>query len=114
MKDKQLYDILLDKNFTGATLNNDGVLNFIEGYQVSVRDVATFKHMPVKIIVKCIQDLMKDLPAHRCVGLWLDNGTLYLDLSVNLLKKDHALMIAKLNHQKAIYNWATKECEAVE
>ena len=114
MTDKELYDILLAKDFTGATLDASGPVSFNDGFQVSIEDCATFKHMPVKLIVKCIQALLKDLSPNRYIGLWLDNGTLYVDRSVNMYTKECALEIAKLTNQKAIYNWSTKESEDVK
>lgn len=114
MTDKQLYDILLAKDFTGATLDKNGLVTFEDGYQVSIEDCATFKHMPVKLIVKCIQALIKDLAKYNYIGLWLDNGTLYVDRSIHTYTRECALDIAKLTNQKAIYNWSTKESEAVK
>ena len=114
MTDKQLYNILMAKDFTGATLDANGPVTFEDGYQVSIEDCATFKHMPVKLIVKCIQALVKDLSPDRYIGLWLDDDTLYVDRSINLRSRNAAIDIAKLTNQKAIYNWSTKESEDVK
>lgn len=38
------------------------------------------------------------------IGLWVNDGLVYLDLSINICKKRDALRIGKQNKQKAIYD----------
>lgn len=38
------------------------------------------------------------------IGLWVNDGLVYLDLSVNICKKNDALRIGKQNKQQAIYD----------
>ena len=38
------------------------------------------------------------------IGLWVSDGLVYLDLSINICKKNDALRIGKQNKQKAVYD----------
>lgn len=43
------------------------------------------------------------------VGFWIDDGKIYLDISVNVGDKKEALRIAKENKQLAIYDCSDME-----
>ena len=49
---------------------------------------------------------------HGTVNTWLDDGTIYLDVSVNIKDRDEALEFAKQNKQLAIYD--CKSNKAIE
>ncbi len=47
----------------------------------------------------------------KCIGTWVDDGQVYLDVSTVVLTRDVEMMlnIARLNNQKSIYDFATKK-----
>lgn len=93
----------------GATLNHKGQLMTLEhGYMVSLADnetTTTLEALSEKLIRRYFKLAKKK---HAYVGLWLDAGALYLDLSIKVSDKVAARKIGKHNNQIAIYDLATQ------
>ena len=47
---------------------------------------------------------VKRLGEHLFVGVWIDNGKAYFDISKNIESKSQAISFGKLNNQLAIYD----------
>lgn len=89
----------------GATLN-DGCKEvcYKTGYQVSERDVAI---LPIyKLTLKFIKSLVEP---HKFVGIWIENGKAYVDISERITAKNRALEIGKERNQISIYDWKNQK-----
>ena len=92
----------------GSTLTKD--LNKAElkkGYMVSLEGAESqVKKDDYKAIIKAIeekQEIIKDT-SKLYIGLWVDNGMMYIDISINIDDKIEALEFGKKNKQLAIYD----------
>ena len=95
----------------GATLNYKGrQINFREGYQVSLKDLYIFNLKDIDAILKAINDQLNNLSFNGNLGLWVDEGKMYIDLSFNIKQFKRAVEIGKLNNQLSIFDWANKKC----
>ena len=90
----------------GATLTtNFHAVTFNGGYQVSVEDYAVIK----------VRDLRKSFlnylikSTYLYVGVWIENGNAYIDISQNFKTKKDAMKIAKENNQISIYDWKNQK-----
>lgn len=90
----------------GATLTSNLNNNRLKGgYMVSLRGYERrYKKMGAYFIkaLNKYKVLAKSLNAY--VGLWVDNGLIYLDLSINVKDKEKAIKKGLDNKQLAIYN----------
>lgn len=77
------------------------------GYMVSLEGTETqTKGDDYQAIIKAIEEkqaIIKD-KNNMCIGLWLDNNIMYIDISINIIDKVEALEFAKYNKQLAIYD----------
>ena len=92
----------------GSTLTKN--LNKAElkkGYMVSLEGAESkVKSDNYTAIIKAIeekQELIKDT-SELYIGLWVDNGFVYIDISINISDKVEALEFGKKNKQLAIYD----------
>ena len=89
----------------GATLN-DGckAVCYKTGYQVSERDVAI---LPMyKLTLKFIKSLVEP---QKFVGIWIENGKAYVDISERITTKRRALELGKERNQISIYDWKNQK-----
>ncbi len=110
-----IVDALKDNG--GITINEDyDRVMFIKGYQVSIDDMVKIPMSAVSTIVLAIllETVHKELERtqREHIGLWVDNGTLYIDLSIRVLDLYDAMRIGAHYNQKAIYDWAN--CKSLE
>jgi hypothetical protein len=56
-----------------------------------------------------INRLTKDIKPKEFIGLWLDNGILYIDLSRVILSLENAKELGRANKQQAIYDLKNKK-----
>ena len=90
----------------GATLNAEGrAVNYATGYQVSRRDMfiiaaARLRWSHIKPL------LIKD----AFVGVWVENGIAYVDMSERVATKAEALRLGRERNQISVWNWAKKTC----
>lgn len=95
----------------GATLNYRGrQINFREGYQVSLKDLYIFNLKDIDAILKTINEQLDKLNFNEHLGLWVDEGKVYIDLSFNIKQFKRAVEIGKLYNQISIFDWNTKKC----
>lgn len=77
------------------------------GYMVSLEGTETqAKGDDYQAIIKAIEDkqaIIKD-KNNMYIGLWLDGGIMYIDISINIINKVEALEFGKYNKQLAIYD----------
>lgn len=98
----------------GATFDYNGNrVTMKSGYQVSTEDLMTIE-------VRCMgKELIKRLIANRLskrgeyLGLWIDNGWLYIDISRRVATKKQAMAMGRELNQLTILRWADMECLAV-
>lgn len=77
-----------------------GFMVSLEGAEVQV------KGDDYNAIEKAIEDKQNIIQDNDnlYIGLWLDNGVMYVDISINIIDKAEALEFAKKNKQLAIYD----------
>ena len=97
----------------GATLGHDGrEVCFSNGYQVSKKDCYTLDIQRVNLINKKINKLLKTLNRGEFVGIWVNDGKVYVDVSIRIRKREKAIAFGKALKQLAVYDWATGDCIA--
>lgn len=106
---KTLYSFILKNK--GATLDRDlKPVTYDSGYQVSYRDITIIKLKEFNsILLEQILDDISTAFKPDFIGLWIDDGHVYIDLSVRFLDLEDALAFAKAHEQKAIWSWADSE-----
>lgn len=91
----------------GATLDcNYNNFNSSVGYMVSLYGYET------KININNIEDIKKEIETKKeiakqlnaYVGLWVDNGLMYVDISKHIIDYNEALETARNNEQLAVYD----------
>ena len=99
----------------GATLNSNGErVNFIRGYQVSKKDCYTLTIKNVNKILHAVNSLLNSISAGEFVGLWVDNGMIYIDVSERIAKLSDAIKIGVERKQKSIFDWCLSRCIRLE
>jgi hypothetical protein len=106
---KQRLDEILAKG--GATLTKTLEYAKIDsGYLVSIPSqyakVLTIND-DYDTMIKAVKDMTNEINVDGCgayVGLWVNEGKLYVDLSVNFASLDTTLAVAKEFNQKAIWD----------
>lgn len=97
----------------GATFNhNQERVQLKSGYQVSKCDLLI---IPTEDLTK---DIVKGLIAKLAsrgeyLGLWIDNGNVYVDISCRVATKRDAMQMGRDLNQLSVLKWATMECLAV-
>ncbi len=94
------------KPFTGEKPAS-GYMVALQGYELQVPVEQFFTGIVADYIGQHAQKLM-DNPA-LCLGTWVNEGTVYLDLSENIASRDKALELGKERNQLAIFNLETFE-----
>lgn len=94
------------KPFTGEKPAS-GYMVALEGYELKVPLTEFFTGVVADYIGQHAQKLMSN-PA-LCLGTWVNEGTVYLDLSENIASRDKALELGKERGQLAIFNLADME-----
>lgn len=90
---KNLKDII--KN-GGATLNSNGEsVNYNRGYQVSKKDCYTLTIKNANKILRAVNGLLNTIAAGEFVGLWVDNGLIYIDVSEHVERLSVAIVKGK-------------------
>jgi hypothetical protein len=62
------------------------------------------EHLNFKEIEQDLKALIKRVRATEFIGLWLDNGIIYIDISRVIQNKEKALKLAKEQNQRAIFD----------
>ena len=114
MKNITLATIKSIKRNGGATINKYGNrVTMKSGYQVSKRDLHI---IPVDELDKLIiKEAMKLLESRgEYLGVWIDNGNAYIDISVRIATKRKAMDMGRELNQLSVLRWSDCECLVVE
>ena len=84
-----------------------GYMVALEGYELQVPVSEFFTGIVADYIGEHAQKLMSN-PA-LCLGTWVNEGIVYLDLSENVGSREQALALGKERNQLAIFNLETFE-----
>lgn len=105
-----IESIIKDK---GATINSKGELvTFKTGYQVSKRDLIKLpvKDLTTSIIVNNLRCLSSN---NEYLGLWVDDGFVYVDISCRIANKKDAMAMGRCLNQISILRWSDMQCLSV-
>ena len=95
----------------GATLNEQNKqVNFKNGYQVSKKDCYTLDLNNLQTILQNTNKLLKTIKQNEFVGLWVDSGKIYIDISTRITDKQKAIKTGLQLNQISIFDWASKTC----
>lgn len=95
----------------GATLNKSGAcVDFSRGYQVSKRDCYTLNAENINGILSAVNELLDTITAGEFVGLWVDNGLIYIDVSERVERLSAAISLGIERKQKSIFDWCLSRC----
>lgn len=112
MKKIELLEIL---RAGGATLDGDGSpVHYERGYQVSSRDCYVLDVSNVGAILRAVNGLLRDGKAGDFVGVWVDGGRAYIDISEHVDRLSDAMRIGIERKQKSIYDWCCNRCIHLE
>jgi hypothetical protein len=114
MKNITLATIKSIKRNGGATINKYGErVTMKTGYQVSKEDLLI---IPVDELNKLVlKELIKKLISRgEYLGVWIDNGNVYIDISCRIATKSKAMEMGRELNQLSILRWRDCECLAVE
>ena len=89
----------LTKDLKKASLNN-GYMVSLEGAESQVK---SDDYNAIEKAIEEKQEIIQDRD-NLYIGLWLDGGIMYIDLSINIKDKVEALEFGKKNKQLAIYD----------
>ena len=92
------------KPFTGEKPSG-GYMVALQGYELQVPVSEFFTGVVADYIGEHAQKLMSN-PA-LCLGTWLNEGIVYLDLSENVPNREKALELGRERHQLAIFSLDT-------
>lgn len=108
MKKQTLLNIL--KN-GGATLTNKGTQkNYKKGYQVSYQDIHIISINNINELLEKINTALKNASKCDFVGIWVNNGLVYIDYSKRFLDLKNAIDYGTAKKQISIFDWSTKNC----
>lgn len=108
MKKQTLLQII--KN-GGATLNSRGHrVDYASGFQVSLKDLHIIDLKNIDKILEVINSELAKIKKGSCLGLWVDDGKMYIDLSFNIKQFKKAVEIGKQKNQISVFDWSTKKC----
>ncbi len=95
----------------GATINKNGqAVNFSRGFQVSKKDCYILKLKELETIRTAAAELLEELKGGEFLGLWVDGGKVYIDISQKINNFNKAKQKGLELAQISIFNWATKNC----
>ena len=98
-------------NNGGATLNKQQKqVNFKKGYQVSKKDCYILSIDNTNLILQAVNNLQKTINKNEFVGIWVDKGLVYIDISIKFYDLKNAIEYGKALNQISIFNWSNKTC----
>lgn len=100
------------KNNGGVTLNIDGTeFKANNGYMVSLKDTEVIVSAGTidEELKRYFFDLAGKAGDDHKIGYWLDNGRIYIDISVHVGDLDEAMRLAIENDQLAIFDLGNLE-----
>ena len=99
------------KDNKGATLDNHGrAVTYKTGFQVSRKDL--FVRRVNKLRMRDIEAILADMPSTSNLGIWIDGGLAYVDISERIANRAHALKVGRERKQLSVWAWAKNEAVA--
>lgn len=97
----------------GATFNKNGNrIKLKTGYQVSKKDLVIIDLLSFNKFI--LKELLKKLTSRgEYLGVWIDCGKVYVDISCRIATKQAAMKKGKELKQLTILRWKDLECLAV-
>lgn len=94
----------------GATINKQGAIVTLKtGYQVSKKDIG--KILVQDLTEQMINDIIcYGLKRGEYVGIWIEDGFAYVDISVRIATKKDALQKGIELNQISIFDWKKTTC----
>ena len=112
MKKFELLEIIRNG---GATLDGNGCpVHYARGYQVSRRDCYVLNVARVGRILRAVNRLLRNGKAGDFVGVWIDGGRAYIDISERVDRLSDAIRAGMERGQKSIYDWCCDRCISLE
>ena len=103
-----LKEIKVDK---GATLNANGeAVTYKTGFQVSNKDLFVCRINQLRM--RDIKAILADMPSTSNLGIWIDGGRAYVDISERIANRAHALKVGRERKQLSVWAWAKNEAVA--
>lgn len=95
----------------GYTLQNNEfeIKRYEDGYQVSIMDMYKIPFVELTardLWLEYLGPMYASNTGKYDIGLWLDEGFVYIDYSINIVEFEKAMSFAKKNKQMSIYGWA--------
>ena len=114
MKKITLATIKSIKRNGGATFNKYGErVTMKTGYQVSKCDLLIIPVDELDMFI--VKELLERLVRRGYyLGLWIDNGNVYIDISCRIPTKSKAMEMGRELNQLSVLRWSDCECLAVE
>lgn len=94
-KEKTIESII--KN-GGGNLKDWKKINYSSGYMVAIKKGAIIDVKDIKSIIKFIDSV------NGSCGLWVNNGFMYIDISINVSEKEKAIKLASELKEMAIFD----------
>lgn len=95
----------------GATLNANGeAVTYKTGFQVSNKDLFVCRINQLRM--RDIKAILADMPSTANLGIWIDGGRAYVDISERIANRAHALKVGRERKQLSVWAWAKNEAVA--
>ena len=95
----------------GATLNANGeAVTYKTGFQVSNKDLFICRINQLRM--RDIKAILADMPSTANLGIWIDGGRAYVDISERIANRAHALKVGRERKQLSVWAWAKNEAVA--
>jgi hypothetical protein len=91
------------KDGEGLTLRNGAIVEYKTGWQVGISGVTCCTPEEVSAL------LHHGLGRNGNIGIWLSEGTYYIDVSRRITTKKDALTLGQMMNQLSIYGWAPRK-----
>lgn len=110
MDNKKIIEIIENK---GATLDYN-----YNNFKSDIGFMVSLKGQEVKVNKNDIQGIKKEIEKKRefiqdkeglYIGLWVNDGMMYIDISIHIIDYLEALEVARKNDQKAIFDLKNKD-----
>lgn len=111
MKITTLETILLNG---GGNYSNGELVEYNNGYMVSIRDIVKINLNAVSTlnVLKVVDNIINTFSIEdtdAVYGFWIDNGSLYIDMSLNVFNLEDAMQVAKSTNQISIWDCKLNE-----
>ena len=91
------------KEGQGLTLRNGKIIEYKTGWQVGITGITCKTPEEVSGL------LHSGLGRYGNVGIWLNEGVYYIDVSKRIATKKEALAVGKVMNQQTIYGWRPRK-----